>query len=95
MMLKLLKGFEPKLGIKITCSQESQPLGGKGRRIGKLISAAQQRFMFPENSVELFAEKVIIMKRGYESTSNQGKGQIMMVCYDWVQKITGHLLLSR
>merc|ERR1712137_589848 len=32
--------------------------GEKGRRIRELTSAVQKRFRFPENSVELFAERV-------------------------------------
>ncbi|KAH9653173.1 KH type-2 domain-containing protein [Citrus sinensis] len=32
--------------------------GEKGRRIRELTSAVQKRFKFPENSVELYAEKV-------------------------------------
>merc|ERR1711974_350006 len=33
-------------------------LGEKGRRIRELTSVVQKRFNFPENSVELYAEKV-------------------------------------
>ena len=33
-------------------------LGEKGRRIRELTSLVQKRFKFPENSVELYAEKV-------------------------------------
>lgn len=33
-------------------------LGEKGRRIRELTSIVQKRFKFPENSVELYAEKV-------------------------------------
>ena len=33
-------------------------LGEKGRRIRELTSVFQKRFKFPENSVELYAEKV-------------------------------------
>ena len=33
-------------------------LGEKGRRIRELTSVVQKRFSFPENSVELYAEKV-------------------------------------
>merc|ERR1712080_445825 len=33
-------------------------LGEKGRRIRELTSVVQKRFDFPENSVELYAEKV-------------------------------------
>lgn len=32
--------------------------GEKGRRIRELTSVVQKRFKFPENSVELYAEKV-------------------------------------
>lgn len=34
------------------------PTGEKGRRIRELTSVVQKRFKFPENSVELYAEKV-------------------------------------
>ena len=33
-------------------------IGEKGRRIRELTSIVQKRFNFPENSVELYAEKV-------------------------------------
>merc|ERR1711934_782513 len=33
-------------------------LGEKGRRIRELTSVVQKRFNFPENSVDLYAEKV-------------------------------------
>ena len=33
-------------------------LGEKGRRIRELTSVVQKRFKFPENSVELYTEKV-------------------------------------
>ena len=33
-------------------------LGEKGRRIRELTAVVQKRFGFPENSVELFAERV-------------------------------------
>ena len=33
-------------------------LGEKGRRIRELTSIVQKRFKFPENTVELYAEKV-------------------------------------
>merc|ERR1719394_1555831 len=33
-------------------------LGEKGRRIRELTAVVQKRFDFPENSVELYAEKV-------------------------------------
>ena len=33
-------------------------VGEKGRRIRELTSVVQKRFKFPENSVELYAEKV-------------------------------------
>lgn len=33
-------------------------VGEKGRRIRELTSLVQKRFKFPENSVELYAEKV-------------------------------------
>lgn len=33
-------------------------VGEKGRRIRELTSVVQKRFNFPENSVELYAEKV-------------------------------------
>ena len=33
-------------------------MGEKGRRIRELTSLVQKRFKFPENSLELYAEKV-------------------------------------
>ena len=36
----------------------SDGLGEKGRRIRELTSVVQKRFNFPENGVELYAEKV-------------------------------------
>merc|ERR1712118_138612 len=42
--------------IKATRTREA--LGEKGRRIRELTAVVQKRFGFPENSVELFAERV-------------------------------------
>ncbi|KAL5570807.1 hypothetical protein UlMin_020404 [Ulmus minor] len=42
--------------IKVTCTQNI--LGEKGRRIRELTSVVQKHFKFPENSVELYDEKV-------------------------------------
>ncbi|WRX32404.1 Small ribosomal subunit protein uS3 [Theobroma cacao] len=40
------------------CELEAVGSGEKGRRIRELTSVVQKRFKFPENSVELYAEKV-------------------------------------
>merc|ERR1711915_430579 len=44
------------MGIRATRTREV--LGEKGRRIRELTAVVQKRFGFPENSVELFAERV-------------------------------------
>mmetsp|Transcript_38389 Transcript_38389/g.83879 ORF Transcript_38389/g.83879 Transcript_38389/m.83879 type:complete len:239 (+) Transcript_38389:89-805(+) len=44
--------------IIIRATRTREVLGEKGRRIRELTSAIQKRFQFPENSVELFAERV-------------------------------------
>jgi len=44
--------------IIIRATRTREVLGEKGRRIRELTSLVQHRFQFPENSVELFAEKV-------------------------------------
>merc|ERR1711981_914417 len=44
------------MGIKATRTREV--LGEKGRRIRELAALVQKRYGFPENSVELFAERV-------------------------------------
>jgi len=44
--------------IIIRATRTREVLGEKGRRIRELTSLVQHRFKFPENSVELFAEKV-------------------------------------
>merc|ERR1712217_885999 len=44
--------------IIIMATRTQNVLGEKGRRIKELTSAVQKRFNFPENSVELYAEKV-------------------------------------
>ena len=46
----------PQIIIRATHTQEV--LGEKGRRIRELTSLVQKRFKFPENSLELYAEKV-------------------------------------
>merc|ERR1712107_591355 len=46
------------MGIIIRATRTREVLGEKGRRIRELTSAVQKRFRFPENSVELFAERV-------------------------------------
>merc|ERR1712039_689760 len=44
------------MGIRATRTREV--LGEKGRRIRELTAVVQKRYGFPENSVELFAERV-------------------------------------
>jgi len=45
--------------IIIRATRTREVLGEKGRRIRELTSLVQKRFNFPENSVGLFAEKVL------------------------------------
>merc|ERR1712223_1329371 len=47
-----------KTEIIIMATRTQNVLGEKGRRIRELTSAVQKRFNFPENSVDLYAEKV-------------------------------------
>ncbi|GER28372.1 40S ribosomal protein S3 [Striga asiatica] len=44
--------------IIIRATRTQNVLGEKGRRIRELTSVVQKRFKFPENSVELYAERV-------------------------------------
>lgn len=44
--------------IIIRATHTQAVLGEKGRRIRELTSLIQKRFKFPENTVELYAEKV-------------------------------------
>merc|ERR1711959_739807 len=44
--------------IIIKATRTREVLGEKGRRIRELTSVVQKRYGFPENSVELFAERV-------------------------------------
>lgn len=44
--------------IIIRATKTQDVLGDKGRRIRELTSVVQKRFNFPENTVELYAEKV-------------------------------------
>ena len=46
------------LQIIIRATHTQEVLGEKGRRIRELTSLVQKRFKFPENSLELYAEKV-------------------------------------
>ncbi|VAH57773.1 unnamed protein product [Triticum turgidum subsp. durum] len=45
--------------IIIRATRTQNVLGEKGRRIRELTSVVQKRFNFPENGVELYAEKVV------------------------------------
>merc|ERR1712048_13971 len=45
--------------IIIRATRTREVLGDKGRRIRELTALVQKRYGFPENSVELFAERVI------------------------------------
>jgi small subunit ribosomal protein S3e len=47
--------------IIIRATKTQAVLGEKGRRIRELTSIVQKRFAFPENTVELYAEKVNIL----------------------------------
>merc|ERR1739836_282145 len=51
-------GAPTKTEIIIMATRTQNVLGEKGRRIRELTSVVQKRFNFPENSVELYAEKV-------------------------------------
>merc|ERR1712110_1033278 len=44
--------------IIIRATRTREVLGEKGRRIRELTAVVQKRYAFPENSVELFAERV-------------------------------------
>ena len=44
--------------IIIRATHTQEVLGDKGRRIRELKSLVEKRFKFPENSLELYAEKV-------------------------------------
>jgi ribosomal protein S3 len=44
--------------IIIRATHTQNVLGEKGRRIRELTSLVQKRFKFPENTVELYAERV-------------------------------------
>lgn len=44
--------------IIIRSTHPQDVLGEKGRRIRELTALVQKRFKFPENSLELYAEKV-------------------------------------
>ncbi|GFP89243.1 40S ribosomal protein s3-1 [Phtheirospermum japonicum] len=44
--------------IIIRATRTQNVLGEKGRRIRELTSVVQKKFKFPENSVELYAERV-------------------------------------
>ncbi len=45
--------------IIIMATKTQQVLGEKGRRIRELTSVIQKRFGYPDNSIELFAQKVV------------------------------------
>eukprot|EP00993_Chasmostoma_nieuportense_P003522 NODE_4232_length_820_cov_2442.961039_g4074_i0.p1 GENE.NODE_4232_length_820_cov_2442.961039_g4074_i0~~NODE_4232_length_820_cov_2442.961039_g4074_i0.p1 ORF type:complete len:218 (-),score=22.54 NODE_4232_length_820_cov_2442.961039_g4074_i0:99-752(-) len=45
--------------IIIRATRTKEVLGEKGRRIRELTSVVQKRFNFPENGVELYAERVV------------------------------------
>jgi small subunit ribosomal protein S3e len=49
-------GWDEQIIIRATRTQDV--LGEKGRRIRELTSLIQKRFKFPENSLDLYAEKV-------------------------------------
>ena len=56
MPLTVLRLVVSQIIIRATKTQEV--LGEKGRRIRELTALVQKRFKFPENSLELYAEKV-------------------------------------
>ena len=45
--------------IIIRATRTKEVLGDKGRRIRELTSVVQKRFNFPDNGVELYAERVL------------------------------------
>ena len=50
--------FKKKNRIIIRATHTQNVLGEKGRRIRELTTLVQKRFKFPENAVELYAERV-------------------------------------
>ncbi|KAL0319430.1 UNVERIFIED_CONTAM: 40S ribosomal protein S3-3 [Sesamum angustifolium] len=52
------EGHPMRTEIIIRATRTQNVLGEKGRRIRELTSVVQKRFKFPENSVELYAERV-------------------------------------
>ncbi|KAF7791825.1 hypothetical protein EIP86_002849 [Pleurotus ostreatoroseus] len=50
--------FKISMDIIIRATHTQEVLGEKGRRIRELTALVQKRFKFPENSLELYAEKV-------------------------------------
>ncbi len=51
-------GLKMYLQIIIRATHTQEVLGEKGRRIRELTALVQKRFKFPENTLELYAEKV-------------------------------------
>merc|ERR1711936_1151803 len=63
-----------KTEIIIMATRTQNVLGEKGRRIRELTSVVQKRFNFPENSVELYAEKVACRSlRGHSFSQNKNE----------------------
>ncbi|RIA04782.1 hypothetical protein BRARA_K00952 [Brassica rapa] len=87
--------------IIIRATRTQNVLGEKGRRIRELTSLVQKRFRFPQDSVELYAEKVIVsgklraaraksmkFKDGYMVSSGQPTK-------DYIDSAVRHVLLRQ
>lgn len=60
--------------IIIRATRTKEVLGDKGRRIKELTSVVQKRFNFPDNGVELYAERVV--NRGLSAIA-----QVSLACW--------------
>merc|ERR1739847_238790 len=84
-----------KTEIIIMATRTQNVLGEKGRRIRELTQVVQKRFNFPENSVELYAEKL----RGQRAKSMKFVDGLMIhsgdPCNDYVDTACRHVLLRQ
>ena len=59
--------------IIIRATRTREVLGEKGRRIRELTAVVQKRYGFPENSVELFAERVSFLSENHAEGASRIK----------------------
>eukprot|EP01100_Stratorugosa_tubuloviscum_P002476 TRINITY_DN157_c0_g1_i1.p1 TRINITY_DN157_c0_g1~~TRINITY_DN157_c0_g1_i1.p1 ORF type:complete len:218 (-),score=99.65 TRINITY_DN157_c0_g1_i1:127-780(-) len=79
--------------VIIRATRPKEVLGDKGRRIRELTAAVQKRFSFPENKIELFAERMLSRALSSEAQAESlrfrllGGTPVRRACYSIIRSV--------